>query len=148
MYELIRKPLGLRMSQDIFQRKIDQNHQNCMGTVGIVDGVQVFGNDSTHDLHLHEAMVRTRNMGIKLNFDICIIKSKSFSFFGNVYSTESTNPDPKKIQTIKQCRHHQPNRTSFPGIVNYLSHVHTCIVWFNIQSQETPEKGCSSSIDR
>ena len=42
------------------------------------------------------------NAGIKLNFDICIIKTKSFGFFGNLYIVERDKPDPKKVDTIKQ----------------------------------------------
>ena len=58
---------------------------NCQGAVGIADDVPMFGDDSTHDLHLHDMMKRTRKAGIKLNFDNCIIKSKSLSSFGNIY---------------------------------------------------------------
>ena len=63
---------GLRMSQDIFKRKIDQYNENFQGAVGIAADVQVFGVDSTHNLH--EAMVRNRKAGIKLNFDKWIFK--------------------------------------------------------------------------
>ena len=59
-------PFGLKMSQDIFQ-KINQTYEKCKEAVGIADDIQVFGNDSTHDLHLHEAMKRTRRADIKLN---------------------------------------------------------------------------------
>ena len=60
MYKFLRIPLGLRMSHDIFQRKIDQTYKNCQGAVGISDDVWVFGDDSTQDLHLHEAVERDR----------------------------------------------------------------------------------------
>ena len=48
------------MSQDIFQKKIDPAFGNCKGAVGIADDIQVFGSDDNHDIHLHEAMERTR----------------------------------------------------------------------------------------
>ena len=48
--------------------------------MGIADDIQVFGSDQTHDLHLHEAMERTRKAGIKLNYDKCIVKSRLCSF--------------------------------------------------------------------
>ena len=79
-------PFGLKYL-DTFQKKIDQTYEMYKGAVGIANDIQVFGNDNTHDLHLHEAMDRTRRAGIKLNYDICIIKSKSCSFFGNIYTT-------------------------------------------------------------
>ena len=46
------------MSQDIFQKKIDQTYEKCKGAVRIADDIQVFGSDQTHDLHLHGAIER------------------------------------------------------------------------------------------
>ena len=68
---------------------------------GITDDVQVYGNDSIHDLHLHETVERTRKVGFKLNFDGCIIQSKSCSFLGNIYTTKELKSDPKKIKAFK-----------------------------------------------
>ena len=79
--KFLRMPFGLKMSQDIFQKKMDQACERCKGAVGITDDIQVFGNDNTHDLHLHEAMERTRRIGIKFNYDKCIVKYKSCGFF-------------------------------------------------------------------
>ena len=85
-YNFLHMPFGLKMSQDIFQKKIDQTYEKCKGAVGIADDIQVFGSDQTHDLHLHEAMERTRKAGIKLNYDKCIVKTRSCSFFFLVIS--------------------------------------------------------------
>ena len=70
--KFLRMSFGLSMSQDIFQRKIDQTYENCRGAVGIADDVQIFGNEKAHDRYLHEAMECTRKVGINLNFDKCI----------------------------------------------------------------------------
>ena len=75
-YKFLRMPLGVRMSQDIFQWQIDKTYENCKGVLGIADHVQVFGNEKTHDRNLHEAMECTRKAGNELNFDKCIIKTK------------------------------------------------------------------------
>ena len=64
------------MSQDIFQRKIDQTYENCKGAGGIAVDVQVFGNEKTCDRNLHEEMECTKKVSINFNFDICIIKTK------------------------------------------------------------------------
>ena len=79
-YKFLRMPFGLKMSQEIFLRKIDHMYENVWGNVGITDDVQLFGNEKTHDRNLHEAMECTRKMGIKLNFDKCVIKTKCCSF--------------------------------------------------------------------
>ena len=72
--------------------------------MGIADDIQVFRTDDKHDLHLHKAMERTRKAGIKLNYDKCIINSKSLNFFGNIYTAQGVMSDPKKVQTIKQMQ--------------------------------------------
>ena len=71
-------------------------YNNCQGAVGIADDIQVFGKYPTHDLHLHEAMERTKKAGTKYNYDKCIFKSKSCSFFGSIYTPKEVKPDPKE----------------------------------------------------
>ena len=77
------------MSQDIFQRKNDKTYENCKGAVRIADDVQVFDNEKTHDINLHEAMECTRKADIKLNFEKCILKTKCGSFFGKCDAASS-----------------------------------------------------------
>ena len=48
------------MSQDVFQKKIDEMYEKCRGAVGIADDINVFGTESTHDYNIHEAMERAR----------------------------------------------------------------------------------------
>ena len=88
MYRFLAMPLCLRMLQDIFQKKIDETYEKCRGAVGIADDINIFGTESTHDYNLHEAMERTRKAGITLNFDKCIVKSKSCSFFCEIYTSQ------------------------------------------------------------
>ena len=53
-------PYGMSSSQHIYQKKMDQPFDKCKGAFAIVDDIQVYGNDTNHDMHLHEAMERTR----------------------------------------------------------------------------------------
>ena len=76
---------------------MDQNFERCNGNVPLTDDIQVLGTDDNHDMHLHEAMERFKSTGIKLNFDKCVIKSKSCTFFGNVYTPGKVRSDPKKV---------------------------------------------------
>ena len=82
-----------------------------------------YGNDTNHDMHLHEAMERTRQAGLKLNYDKCVIKTKSCTFFGNVYTPQGVMPDPKKVEAIKKMQAPQTKQElqSFLGMVNYLA---------------------------
>ena len=49
-------------------------------------------------------MERTRKASLKLNFDKCIVKSKSFIFFGEIYTPQGGKPDPKKVEAIKKMQ--------------------------------------------
>ena len=92
-YQFLRMPFGLRMSQDVFQQKIDETYCVRESTVGIADDIQLFGKSARdHDFHLHEAMESTRRAVIKLNAEKCIIKTTECSFFGLIYSPDGVSP--------------------------------------------------------
>ena len=94
-YRFLRMPFGLRMSQDIFQFKIDETYRDCQGAIGIADDVTVYGkNEKEHDLHLHETMERTKKAGIKLNDEKCVIKTKECNFFGMLYTPDGDHTAP------------------------------------------------------
>ena len=122
-FRFLRIPFCLKMSQDVFQRKVDQVFENCKGTEGIADNIQVFGTDDNNSLHFHEAIERAQKAGIKLNVHKCIVVSKSCMFFGSIYTPWEVMPDPKKAQAIKQMQ--TPSTwqelQAFFGIVNYHS---------------------------
>ena len=86
-------------SHNIYQKKMDQAYDKCKGAFAIADDIQVYGNETNHDMHLHEAMERTRQAGLKLNYDKCVIKTMSSTFFG-------------KVEAIKRCRHLKLNKNS------------------------------------
>ena len=48
-----RMSYGLKCSQEVFQKKMDENFRNCKGAFAIADDIQIYGTESTHDLHLH-----------------------------------------------------------------------------------------------
>ena len=52
---------------------MDQTFERCKGDIPIADDIQVCGIDDNHDMHLHESMERVRSVGIKLNFEKCVI---------------------------------------------------------------------------
>ena len=117
-------PFGLRMSQDVFQFKIDETYRNCPGSVGIADDITVHGRDEPdHDAHLHHVMERTRKAGIRLNREKCVIKTTECKFFGMLYTSNGLKPDPDKvaaIQNIDQPKEKKELHT-FLGFVNYLA---------------------------
>ena len=70
---------------------------------------------------LREAMERVRSARIKLNFEKCMIKSKSCPFFVNVYTPQGVKPHPKNVEAIKKMEAPQTKQKlqSFLCMVNY-----------------------------
>ena len=66
-------------------------------------------------------MEATRQAGIKLNYDKCIIKTKSCSFLGKVYIPVGVKPDPEKVEAIKKMEAtiNKQQLQSFPCMVTY-----------------------------
>ena len=122
-YRFLRMPFGLRMSQDIFQFKIDETYCDCQGAIGIADDVTVYGkNDQEHDLHLHKTMERTRKAGMKLNDEKCVIKTKECNFFGMLYTPYSVKPSPDKVRAIENLNPPKDKELhTFLGMTTYMS---------------------------
>ncbi|KAI8519529.1 hypothetical protein Bbelb_027860 [Branchiostoma belcheri] len=123
-YKFNRLPFGLKVSQDVFQREIDDAYRNCRGAIGIADDIQVYGeDDEAHDYNLHEAMERTRAAGIKLNAEKCIVKKQECKFFGMVYSKDGVKPDPAKVEAINKMKEPKDEKKlrSFLGLIQYMT---------------------------
>ena len=76
-------PFGLKMSQDVFQTKIDQTFEGCKDVVGIADDIIVFGKTTEeHDRNMHAMLNRCIDTGIKLNPDKCFVKQEKIKFYG------------------------------------------------------------------
>ncbi|XP_035658200.1 uncharacterized protein K02A2.6-like [Branchiostoma floridae] len=123
-FKFNRLPFGLKVSQDVFQRKIDETYKGCKGAIGIADDIQVYGKtDNDHDFHLHEAMEKTRQAGIKLNASKCIIKESECKFFGMIYTAEGVKPDPEKVKAIHDIKPPQDEKElrSLLGLIQYMS---------------------------
>ncbi len=92
-YRYTRLPFGLKVSQDVFQEKMDFLLDRCQGAVGIADDITVYGkDDAEHDAHLDELMKIASQHGLVFNPDKCDIKVPRISFFGNVYDAEGVHP--------------------------------------------------------
>ena len=76
-YRFKRMHFGLKMSQDVFQTKIDQTFEGCEGVVGIADDIVVFGKTTEkHDRNMHAMLNRCIDTGLKLNPDKCFVKQE------------------------------------------------------------------------
>ena len=119
-----RLPFGLKVSQDIFQRSMDQAFEGLEGIVSICDDITVHGiNEEDHDQKLHKLFVRAREKGIVFNPSKCHIKQQEVTFFGNRYSKDGVSPDPKKIEAIVNLESpaNVAQLQSFLGMLTYLA---------------------------
>ena len=83
---------------------MDHVFHRCKGCFAIADDMQVYGNETSYDMYLHEAMEMTRQAGLKLIYDKCGIKTKSCKCFGNIYTPQGVMLDPKKVEAIKRMQ--------------------------------------------
>ena len=123
-YRFKRLPFGLRVSQDVFQEKMDMILQGCDGTMHITDDIVVFGTSpEEHDRNLHKLMFQARKMGLVFNPNKCVIRMNQVNFFGMVYTKDGVRPDPKKTEEIANLP--APSSVKelqqFLGMVQYMS---------------------------
>ncbi|CAI5671962.1 unnamed protein product [Oreochromis niloticus] len=123
-YHFLRLPFGIISAQDIFQRKIDETYEGLNGVAAIVDDILVFGRTKEeHDENLRAMLERTRERGVRLNPEKCVIGATEVSYFGRKLTREGIQPDPKKLQAIKDMPppENKNELETILGMANYLS---------------------------
>lgn len=122
-YRFNRMPYGLKMSQDIFQAKIDQTFEGCPGVIGIADDIVIYGKtESEHDQNLRKMINRCQKSGLKLNPNKCKIKQDKIKFYGIICSKDGIKPDPAKVSVLKEMKspQNQQELQSFLGLTTYM----------------------------
>ena len=62
-YRYLRLPMGIRSSQDIFQRKVDEMLEGLLGVTSICDDILVFGRTrAEHDSNLEKVLQKSRDI--------------------------------------------------------------------------------------
>ena len=123
-YSFCRLPFGIKLAQDLFQRKMDEILAGLEGVINIADDICVFGkNAAEHTERLRDLMKRAEEKGLVFNPDKCAIGLSHVSFFGHVYSASGISPDPAKVDAIQNLE--RPKNVaelqSFLGMCTYLS---------------------------
>ena len=119
-----RLPFGLRVSQDLFQARMDEILEGLEGVISIADDVSVVGRtEEEHDRNLHRLMLCAAESGLVFNSAKCSIKQRSISFFGNLYTSEGVQPDPAKVRDIQNMEEptSKDELRRFMGMLNYLA---------------------------
>lgn len=124
-YRFLRLPFGLKVSQDVFQSKMDRILQDAgEGIVGIADDVIVFGRtEQEHDAALHRLMKAATNHRLIFRLEKSAIRQTSINFFGLIWSQKGMQPDPKKCDNIRSKKSpvNAQELLSFLGLIQYLS---------------------------
>ena len=109
-YRFKRMPFGAKMSQDVFQMKMDLIMERCPEVISIHDDIVVYGvSEEDHDANLVNLLNVAQIEGLVLNSKKLELKCPRVSFFGAEYSADGMHPCPKKIQGITEMT---PPRTN------------------------------------
>ena len=122
-YRFKRMPFGAKMSQDVFQMKMDLIMERCPGVISIHDDIVVYGvSEEDHDANLVNLLNVAQIEGLVLNSKKLELKCPRVSFFGVEYSADGMHPCPKKIQGITEMTPPMDKQqlASFIGMVTYM----------------------------
>ena len=119
-----RLPFGLRVSQDIFQSRMDRILTGLPGCISIADDIVVTGTtEEEHDRNLTTLLEAAKANGLAFNSTKCRIKEPSITFFGRIYSADGIQPDPNKVSDLKAMPTPQTTAElhTFLSFANYLA---------------------------
>ena len=136
-YRFLHVPFGLKMSQDIFQMRMDDIVAQCPSVLAIHDNVFIYGNDDRdHDINIIN-LSNVAQKGLIFNSKKCAIKQESITFFGGVFSAEGYPPDLEKIQGIFIIM-------LTPSIIS----IQRIILWSPAQRTPHPKAGRDTSLNQ
>ena len=101
-YRFLHVPFGLKMSQDIFQMRMDDIVAQCPAVLAIHDDVFIYEDDRDHAANIINLLNVSQKEGLIFNSSKCSIKQDSMTFFGSVFSARSR----------KDPRHHRDDTPS------------------------------------
>ena len=122
-YQFKRMPFGAKMSQDVFQMKMDLIMEKCPGVISIHDDIVIYGtSDQDHDANFINLLNVAQLEGLVLNSKKLELKQPRVSFFGVEYSADGMHTCPKKIQGITEMilPTDKQQLASFIGMVMYM----------------------------
>ena len=80
-YRFLRVPFRLKMSQDIFQMRMDDIVAQCPGVLAIHNNMFIYGKDDRdHDANIINLFNMAQKEGLMFNSKKCAIKQESMTF--------------------------------------------------------------------
>ena len=118
-YRWRRLPFGLKVSSEIFQKRLLQALEGLEGVLCVADDIVVVGRGDTlqsarqdHDKNLKYLQERCVTEHIKLNDKKSSIEKRSITFMGHVISDDGISPDPAKVAAVRDM----PKPTDAEGV--------------------------------
>ena len=129
-YRWLRLPFGLKVSSEIFQRRLTEVLGDLPQTFCIADDIMVVGQgendiDAKKDLLLHVDLLKKRchDNNIKLNESKAVTEQKEVTFMGHIITCDGIRPDDNKVLAIKDMptpqNVHDARRLC--GMIQYLA---------------------------
>lgn len=103
-FQMTRMPMGLKTSPSSFSRMMNValaglTYEKCLI---YLDDLICFGrNLDIHNKNLQDVFERLRKVNLKLNPSKCDFLKKEILYLGHVISNKGIQPDPEKINTVK-----------------------------------------------
>ena len=123
-YRFKRLPFGVILSQDIFQRKLDEVYNGIANVTGIADDIVVCGStESEHDRAFIEMLEATRRHNVSLNSEKLQFKQSKVSFFGHTLTDKGIQPAEDKLEAIRNIKTpaNVKELQTLLGMVTYLN---------------------------
>ena len=116
----------MKVSSEIFQRKLNESLAGLKGVACIADDILVYGKSkSDHDENLRNLPEVCDKSNIKLNHDKSVFKTTEVEFLGHLVTSESLKPDVKKVEAILGMEFENPTDVDgvcrLQGMVTYLA---------------------------
>ena len=81
---------------------MDQITHRLPGIIAMHDNICVFGKTREEEImHLLQLMKTAPKNGLIFNSDKCSIRQPQSTFYGAIFTTQGTKPDPVKIQALQ-----------------------------------------------
>ena len=123
-FRWLRLPFGLKVSSEIFQKRLHQALEGLGGVRCIADDVIIWGRtDEERDERVCLFLQRCCEIGISLNKEKCRFGLREIPFMGHVVSNTGLKPDPSKVEAVLKMEP-PTDKTGVErlrGTVNYLS---------------------------
>ena len=138
-----RLPCGVALSQDIFQRKLDEIYKDIPNVTGIADDIVVSGETpEEHDKAFLKMLEATRKNNVSLNSVKLQFREQKVDFFGHCLSEKGMQPSADKLEALKSIKvpSNAKELQTLLGMVTYLNRFSVKLAQMTVPLRELTRK--------